>query len=227
MICFFNSDCNSIMKNFWKISLVDFYNDCLETVRNHTADFFLPCIQRLALPDDYIMYETYERKHFKDVRLVKQPDGSFVAEETVIEDFRIQRILLIENGKPAKTQAILPDFFIIYGRFSLRYVLYHLSQFFDKDTSIEDYCLDHSISIPTFTKWLKWLEDNISILREIGLFQDKKENRKTLKEWIHEIKTRSTDWLIKSLRLLNLSLFQRRRMPDNTMYHFLLRSLKN
>ena len=102
-----------------------------------------------------------------------------------------------------------------------------LVSFFDKDTSIEDYCLDHSISIPTFTKWLKWLEDNISILREIGLFQDKKENRKTLKEWIHEIKTRSTDWLIKSLRLLNRSLFQRRRMPDNTMYHFLLRSLKN
>ena len=76
MICFFNSDCNSIMKNFWKISLVDFYNDCLETVRNHTADFFLPCIQRLALPDDYIMYGTYERKHFKDVRLVKQPFSS-------------------------------------------------------------------------------------------------------------------------------------------------------
>ena len=222
MICFFKSDCKSILKNFWEISLVDFYNKCIDTVRNHTAVFFLPCKQRLALPDEYIMYGSYIRKPIMDVRLVKQPDGSVVAEENVIEDFRVHRILCIENGKPAKTQAILPDFFIIYGRFSLRYVLYHLSQFFDKNTSIEDYCLDHSFSIPTFTKWLKWLEDNISILREIGLFLDKKQNRNTLYEWIREIKTRSTDWLIKSLHLLNLSLFQYHRMPDNTEYHYLI-----
>ena len=59
-------------------------------------------------------------------------------------------------------------------------------------------------------------------MREIGLFLDKKQNRNTLYEWIREIKTRSTDWLIKSLHLLNLSLFQYHRMPDNTEYHYLI-----
>ena len=219
MICLFNSNYNSIQKDFFEISLGDLYNRFLEHVHSHTAKIFLPCLQRFALPESYVLYGFYQRKLIYDVRMVKHEDGSVTAEEITLKDFSIQRIQVMENGQAVGTQGILPELFIVYGQYSVRFVLYHLGCFFEEGSSIEDYCLEHSFSIPTFRKWLEWLKANISILRESGLFQDRNENRKILADWVREIKCSLAEWLARSLRLLNRSLFQWHRMPDNTVYH--------
>ena len=219
MVCLFNSNCNSKRKDFYELSLEELYNLCLERVRSHTAKIFLPCIQRFALPDNYVLYGFYQRKLIYDVRMVTQEDGTVVAEETTLKDFSIQRIQVMEEGKAVGTQGILPDLFIVYEQYSIRFVLYHLGCFFESGSTIEAYCLDHSLSIPTFRKWLEWLKANISILRESGLFQDRNENRKILADWVREIKKKLAEWLARSLRLLNRFLFQWHRMPDNTVYH--------
>ena len=220
MVCLFNSNCNSIREDFFELSLEDLYDLCLESVRSHTAKIFLPCLQCFALPDNYVLYGFYQRKLIYDVRMVKQEDGTVIAEEIILKDFPIQRIQVMKDGKAVGTQGILPELFIVYERYSIRFALYHLNCFFQNGGSIEAYCLDHSISIPTFRKWLDWMKVNISILRESGLFQDRNENRKILADWVREIKGSLAEWLARSLRLLNRSLFQRHRMPDNTVYHF-------
>lgn len=221
MIPLFNPEINSKLIDFFEMSLEEYYKHFLDAVRNRCAKFFLPCFQRTVLPNDYILYGSFKRKSIRDIQLVKQQDGTFKAVECNIKEFRVQRILVRKDGIPCSTQSLLPHLFIVYATFTLRFVLYHLWQFKNMSVSIEAYCLDNDISIPTFKKWLDWLKQNISILREEGLFQDKAENSEIIKNWILEIRFSPLKWLSRSLRLLNLSLFQKHRMPDNTVYRLL------
>lgn len=218
MIILFDRKYNPEILLFFITSLEEYYSAFVNAVRNRSAKFYLPCFLRPALPDDYILYGTYKRKSIRDIQFVRQPDKTLKAVECCIEDFPVQRLLVMQDGHPHNTQALLPHLFIIYGTFTLRFVLYHLWQYLNSKATIEDYCLEYSISIPTFRKWLNWLEENISVLREEGLFLDENENRRTIKNWILEIRSSPLTWLSRSLKLLDLSLFQKHRMPENTVY---------
>ena len=218
MISFFIRNDNTKIQDFWSAPFREIYSQCVEAVRKHNQVFFLPCCQRFSLPNDYIMYGTYERKTIFDIHLVLQSDGSAGYEETVIEGLKIQRIQVVGEGSPGRTQAILPDHFIIYGRHTLRFVLFHLCRFFSAKQSVEAYCLDNRLEPPLLRKWIKWLISNISLLRGTGMTMNREESRDTLGQWIRDIRHDPSAWLVKSLRNLNLSLFQWHKMPDNTVY---------
>ena len=82
----------------------------------------------------------------------------------------------------------------------------------------EAYCLESGIEVETFRDWLKWLKSHATVLAGLGFTEDYRDNWKIMREWIQKICKDISGWARRSLRNLNLALFQQRPMPENTMY---------
>ena len=214
MLCQFEIKINPQNEDFWRLSLEECYDRIVELFSSRKIKFFMPSSERISAPGSYILYGGYKRVKVIDIQQVQKDDGSWVFEEVVIKDFRVQRILDKETGR---TQAILNNFFIPYKQYSLRYVLYYLLQFYDQHTSQEKFCLEMDPE-RTFRTWLKWLRDHIMVLRELGLVKQYEDNWNTMRQWVSEIAGDLPGWIAKSLQRLNLFLFQDHSMPENTMY---------
>ena len=216
MICQFSWRINTPTEDFWKISLEELYRRISEAVRRRRSRFFLPSIERYCQMNGYILNGGYKREHIIDIQMVQNEDGSHRYEKVEIRKFRIQRIL--EKGVGYTTHAILPEIFVPYKQYSLRYILFHLREFFRKSVTQEAYCLDAGIEVKTFRFWLKWMQDHITVLAELGLTKNRQDNWEMMSQWIQKLTADPFKWTARSLRKLNLGLFQEHLMPENTTY---------
>jgi len=216
MICQFARIINSFPQEFWVISLEEMYAALLYAVRSRRSRFFIPSSERYSEADGYILWGTYERKRIIDIRRVARENGKWGYEEVEIEDFHIQRIREKETGA---THAVLNEFFVPYKQYSLRYILFHLRRFFKEHVTQEAYCLDVGIEVKAFQQWLKWLKKHLILLFGFGLTESYRDNWEAMRQWIREITGDISSWTYKSLRKLNLALFQDHEMPENTEYH--------
>ena len=213
MICQIASFCKTLSERIWKISLKELNFRYIQAIWIRAVALCIAESGKPISPADYICYGTYGRKPILDVQLVVSPDGSVRYEEVLVVDLRIQRIQEKETGA---TQALLNDILVPYGNFSLRYILFHLHQYFGLEMSIETYCVGKDFDERTFKVWIVWMKQHITILRELGLTQDSKENKQIMKQWVDEIMKDLCESAEKSLRLLKLGLYQRHPMPDHS-----------
>ena len=214
MINQINKNCKWI-KEILETPLETIYNQLVSSVRTRLLLFFMPSSKTQSKADDYILYGHYTRNRIIDIEAVVQEDGTVRYEKVIINDLQIQRI---KDKRTGKTHAVLGEILVPYKEYSLRYILFHLWQYFSQSTTQAIYCLDANIDEKMFTQWLKWLRDHITILRELGLTENYSENRKILGQWVSQLIGDLIGWTHKSLNKLNLTLFQGRRMPGNTMY---------
>lgn len=207
------------MVNEPKINVKDmFFLDDLETVYDkacedflqHKGRFYFACCRKSSDCNDYILYGSYKQKELIDAKVTAYKDGIPEFETVKLTDFRKRRIL---HKKCNHTHGLLLELFIPFQKWTLRYVLLQLGRFFRLGLSIEKYCLEYDVPIKAFRKWLDWLKKNISFLYRTGLVTDARENRETLKTFVSEITDHVGDYVLKSLRLLDLALFQSRRIP--------------
>ena len=214
MVCYETPRVKTPSKKIWAQPLTELIEAFVTKVRTRMAYFYDPYLERMCAPDDYILWGTYPRENILDIQMVRNEEGHWELQEVEVLDLKIQRIRL----KDGTTHAILMHLFIAYGRVSLRYVLYHLDQFYTQHMSVEEYCKGKRFDKVTFIKWQKWLRDYSVILGGFGLTSSWRENREHLKEWVEKIIAFPRKWVIRSLRVLNLGVFQRRPMPENTEY---------
>ena len=196
----------------WQISLKDLHQRILRIVRYRLGSFTIAESGQLVRPGDYILYGTYGREPIRDIQQVRDSDGNLEYKETIVKDIRLQRILIYATGE---THAILNELLVPYGNFSLRYILYHLHQYFSQSISMEAYCGQHDFDERTFEGWIEWMKQNITILTQLGLTQDRKDNRQTLKQWTEELIVHFYEAGEKALYLLRLALYQQHRMSDH------------
>ena len=218
MICLFSNKINTQNEKLWEMSLEELYAAFTRSVRTRMGRFFIPGSSgRYCDEDNYILYGHYTRKTVIDVQRIRKEDGSSEFREIEIEGFKIQRIMDRTTGA---THAVLGELFIPYKQYTIRYVLYHLKQFFSQPVSQESYCLDECQlnSIDTFRTWLNWMRDHITVLHEMGLVENYRENLEKMRQWVREIAGDIRYWQEISLQRLNLGLFQDHRMPENTVY---------
>lgn len=216
MICQFAGRINTPDEDFWKISFEDLYKRFSDAIRSRRAWFYIPSSKRYCNADGYILNGGYGRKRIVDIQLVQDSDGNFQYEEVEIKNFRIQRIL--EKGSDGKTHAILPEIFVPYKEYTLRYILFHVREYFRNLVTQEKYCLDAEIDVKIFRIWLKWIRDHITVLAELGLTKDYRDNWQIMRQWVQKLTADISGWTAKSLKKLNLCLFQERPMPENTLY---------
>ena len=215
MICQFTWRINTPAEDFWEISLKELYKRFLNAVQLRNARFYMPSSEGYCGPDEYILNGGYIRDRIVDIQRVQCSDGSFRYEKVEIRDFRIQRILDKQTGH---THAILPDVFVPYKNYSLRYILFHFREFFRQYVTQEKYCLDAEIEIEAFRHGLTWMREHITVLAGMGLVKNYQDNWQIMRQWVQKLNADPHEWTAKSLRKLNLGLFQDRRMPENTMY---------
>ena len=209
------------LREILKMSLKTIYHRLLSAVRTRQLRFFMPSSGRYSHADDYILWGYYTRERIIDKQPELQEDGTWEYVDVEIKDFQIQRIMDKITGK---THAVLCEILVPYKQYSLRYILYHLYRYFSQNVTQEAYCLNEGIDVKTFTLWLKWLKDHISILNALCLTENYADNRKMLGQWVRELAGDVIEWTYKSLRILNRTLFQERRMPANTMYQNYVRT---
>lgn len=215
MICQFARIINSVNQDFWKIPLEEMYQRLIFAVRARRSRFYIPSIECYCEAKGYILWGGYYREQIIDMQYVPCENGSWRYEKVKIKDFRIQRIREEQTGA---THAVLNEFFVPFKQYSLRYILFHLRQFFNQRITQEAYCLENEIEVTMFQQWLKWLKDHIGILYGFGLTRDYSDNWRAMNQWLQEIAGNISDWTYNSLRKMNLALFQNRKMPENTMY---------
>ena len=215
MICHFYQIINRLSDDFWKISLDEMYERLLRAVRARKSRFYIPSSERYCEADGYVLWGTYGRARIIDMQCIPCEDGGWRYEKVIHEDFHIQRIKEKETGS---THAVLNELFIPYKQYSLRYILFHLCQFFKRHVTQESYCLDAGIEPKTFGLWLKWLRDHITLLYGSGLTKKYSDNWQAMSQWIQKIAGDISGWTYTSLYKLNLTLFQKRKMPENTKY---------
>lgn len=215
MICQFTQIINGIAQDFWTISLGEMYAALLCTVRARRSRFYIPSSERYCEADGYILWGGYTRDRIIDVQCIPCEDGSWQYVTVEIEDFRIQRIM---DKRTGATHAVLNEFFVPFKQHSLRFILFHLRQFFNQRVTQEAYCLDAEIDVEEFRQWLKWIRDSIALLYGFGLTRSYSDNWQVMSQWIHEIAGNTSGWAYNSLRKKNLALFQDRKMPENTKY---------
>ena len=215
MICQLTWRIKALPDDFWKNSLTEVYLGCSNAVRTRRTRFHMPGSEYSLNADRYELCGGYFRKEIIDIQQVPNEDGTWRFEEVRLEAFRIQRI---KDKQTGKTHAILPEFFVPYKQYSLRCILYHLREFFMQPITQEAYCLESGIEVETFRDWLKWLKSHATVLAGLGFTEDYRDNWKIMREWIQKICKDISGWARRSLRNLNLALFQQRPMPKNTMY---------
>lgn len=214
MICFIPGLINTLDKEIWKISLKDLYEKALSAVWNRTVSISIAETGESIDRTDYILYGTYSRKEIYDIQLLENENGVLEYKEVDITDLRIQRIQVLSSGE---THAVLNDILVPYGRYSIRFILYHLYQCFSQNISFEAYCSEQErFDERTFKTWLIWMKQHITILRGLGLTNDRKERRQVLKEWVEEMIDGFLEAGKRALRLLKCYLFQRHKMPDHS-----------
>lgn len=201
-----------VKDDFFTSDFQTMYDAMCERVFKHRNELFMACCI-VATAIGYILYGTYKRKVI-DARITGFRNNIPQFETQKIDDFRVQRLMHKECGH---THALMFELFVPYQKYSLRFVLLHLHRYFQTDTTIEAYCLDNDIPISAFRRWQQWLKENMSLLTEIGLVREVKENRENLRKWLEEIRRHTGRWMLKSLAYINLALFQRHRMPANYM----------
>lgn len=214
MICQFAQIINSLTRDFWKIPLEEMYRKILLAVRSRQSRFYIPSCESYCEADGYILWGSYTRKCVIDIKCIPCEDGSWRYEEVEIKDFSIQRI----RDRSGFTHGILSEFFVPFGQHSLRFILFHLRQFFNKPVTQEVYCLDNGIEVTMFRQWLKWLREHVTLLYGFGLTRSYSDNWQIMSQWIQKIAGDIPGWTYNSLRKLNLALFQNREMPENTKY---------
>ncbi len=215
MICQIGRIINRFPQDFWKVSLEMLYPMLVGQVRGRSNRFYMPSSEHYCKGDSYILWGKYTRYRIIDIQCVTCEDGSQRYEKVEISGFSIQRIRDKETGA---THAVLSEFFVPYKQYSLRYILFHLRQFFSKHVAQGTYCLDNDIDPKTFSLWLKWLREHITILYRLGLTESHSDNCQIMSQWIRQIAGDISKWAYNSLKKLNLALFQKRKMPENTMY---------
>ena len=212
-----------VNSDFFTGDLEQLYFKMTNQVFEHREKLYMACCM-VVETIQYILYGCYNRKVVDAVVTGYHqgiPDFKIVS----IDKFHVQRLMHTgcrqqeKDGQRAlgHTHALMFEWFIPYQKYSVRFVLLHLELYFRTGETIEQFCWDHNIPIRTFRRWLQWMEENMSHLREMGLVKDQKENRENLKKWLSEIMENVRFWLLKSLSRLNRVLFQRREMPANYM----------
>lgn len=220
MICQFGKEIKWL-KEILKMPLTTIYQRLQSAVRARKLRFFMPSSGRHSTADGYILWGYYTRERIIDKQPELQEDGTWEYVDIEIKDFQIQRIM---DKRTGRTHAVLCELLVPYKQYSLRYILYHLYQYFSQAVTQEAYCLNEDIEVKTFTLWLKWLKNHISILDALGLTENYTDNRKMLGQWIRELAGDVIEWTYRSLRTVNRALFQERRMPANTMYQSYVRT---
>ena len=221
MICQFDWIIKPFGSDFWTCTLEELQKKAAGSVKARTIKFFMPSSEHYCKADDYILWGSYTRDCILDIQRIACKDGSWKYEVVKLENFRIQRIKDKETGK---THALLDEVLIPYRKYSLRYILYHLQQFFSKPCTQESYCLEAEIEPKTFSLWLKWIKDHFTVLSDQGVTQSYRDNWKTMRQWVQNLGEDLSKWTHDSLQKLNLALFQKRKMPGNTMYQKYTRS---
>ncbi len=208
---------NIFFEDFWEVPLEEMYERLVRTVRARESRFYIPSSEHYCKADGYTLWGTYIRNRIIDMQRVQREDGKWGYEKVIIEEFQIQRIRDKETGA---THAVLSELFIPYRQYSLRYILFHLRQFFDQDeTKTQDeYSGEAGIETKTFWLWLKWLSEHMSLLYGFGLTRSYQDNWQAMKQWVLKICGDISGWVYNSLQKLNLVLFQNRKMPENTKY---------
>ena len=215
MICQFAWKINTLTEVFWRVSLEELYDMVSKAVRYHRTRFYIPSSECYCRADDYILYGSYSRSRIIDIQEFWGNDNRWHYREVEIQDFRIQRILDKATGR---THAILPEIFVPYRQYSLRYILFHLRHFYGSFVTQEAYCLEVGIDIKIFKGWLKWFRNYITVLANLGLTKNYQDNWHILGQWIKAMSQDILGWTYKSLKKLNLGMFQDHQMPENTMY---------
>mgnify|MGYP002624111482 CR=1 FL=1 len=195
------------------------YYKMTRQVFEHREKLYMACCMAVETIR-YILYGCYIRK-VVDAVITGYHNGIPDFKIVSIDKFHVQRLMHTgcrhqeQGGQRARghTHALMFEWFIPYQKYSVRFVLLHLELYFRTGETIEKFCLDHEIPISTFRRWLQWMEENMSHLREMGLVKDRKENRGNLNKWLSEIMENVSFWLLKSLSRLNRVLFQRHEMP--------------
>ena len=199
-------------KAFMSIPIEKWYEALKTTVKTgriENARLVLPCCL-LANIDDIVLNGKYPRT-YTDIQLI---EGKYVLKEGRIQ---VQRILCRKSGH---THALLFDLFIPYQKYTIRYVLYRLKEFFESGDTIEEFWLKYyqEFSLKTMYKWLTWLKDNLSTLTEMGIVKQWKEKRESYRQFTARLCDESAFMICRCLKSLNVTLFQRHKSPPNTDY---------
>lgn len=192
------------------------YNAAVSAIENRTMNVLLACCQVLSLVSGYILYGTYERT-VTDIRC-NRCNGLMVYEIVTVK-LRIQRIMCNRCGKK-HTHALLFDYFVPYGRYSIRFILYYLDLYFKSGMSIEAFCGEHEelFSERTFNKWLQWLNNNMDMLIQQGIVTNSAEHKEHRKQCVETLLKALSRWICCTLKNTNKMPFQRHATPNNTNY---------
>jgi hypothetical protein len=210
----------SLNNIFMQADLVDLYNSAVKKVISRESSILLACCN-LITAISFILYGTYKRNVI-DVVLVVTPERKPFYQVRPIS-LRIQRIKCKSKLNKCKnnTHALLFDFFVPYGHYSVRFILHFLKLYFDSDKSIEAFCLEEGprlFSEKTFKKWLAWYDTHIELFHVMGIVSSPKQKREIRKTCFKQMITDIAAIIRNSLHTFNFTIFQRHKSPKNTHY---------
>lgn len=168
--------------------------------------------------------------------------GNIIFEDYQGEENRIKmNITRIKCKEDGTTHALLFQLFVPYAQYSLRYIVYHLYQWSKSGTSVEAYCDAHNLSVVNVRKWMKYLEESVPMLQQVGLIpeteqmdesvQDKETTTKptsehtepkasflrTVSQWIYQ---HFEEFYRAVLLYIRRVMFQVHMSPPNTVHQF-------
>ena len=203
--------------DFMEKALVNLYDTVIQEIKNGGIYLLLACCMVMVNnAKDIIFYGFYTRT-FTDVqRVCKNGRWGY---EVVKGKLKIQRIKCSKCDE--HTHALLFDFLIPSGHYSVRFILYHLNLYFKSGKSIEEFCADYEglFSERTFKKWLHWLDTHMDMLIQKGMVLDVKEKKSFRKQCLDTLLESLKSCVCRILRSDNKMPFQRHESPKNTHWN--------
>ncbi len=197
---------------------------------------------------DFVVHGSYSRNVI-DLVVRKDENGNALLGNNggvIFQDYQAEKfsmnITRIKCKGDGSTHALLFNLVVPYGRYSLRYIVYHLREMIHSEESMEGYCNMRGIDVDDMQKWIKWLEENAPLLQQANLIPENDEmakddsaengediahsdNRRMknisfLKIIIDYLYDEFKTFYKASLAFLGRVMFQRHKNPTNTMHQF-------
>ena len=204
---------------FMQEELEILYKNAVNAVADGSCSIVLACCQVLSILSSFIFYGTYPRDVLDVVAYFR---AGKVCYKVCKVKLSIQRIKCVRKGcKTSSTHALLFDFFVPYGHYSVRFILYYLNLYFNSNKSIEAFCLEYGLKLfseKTFRKWLIWYDEHIDLFSQMGIVGNPKEKRKIREKCYRSMISDIGQTIRRTLRKINRSIFQTHLSPSNTHY---------
>ena len=230
-------------------SITEIYNKVLALVLSNRV-VRIGCPKCGSLCMDFTLHGYYSRGVIDLVpcldekgNILLDNDGNVVFKDHLQKEDRISlNVARIKCKEDGSTHALLFNLVVPYKQYSIRYIVYQLYQMIHSGESVEAWCNKHGVSEKNMYKWVKWLEEKIPLLQQLGLIPEMDQindsdnpgekghedesvnsnvkNRSYLGTVIQWIYTHTEQFYRAALKLFNRVIFQEHKSPPNTVHQF-------